>query len=69
MLLVPRIEWSVSTYDEVRSSRSMNPGKGNTLMKVLVTGGAGYIGNLLTQALLGEGHTVTIVDNFMFGCP
>jgi nucleoside-diphosphate-sugar epimerase len=36
-------------------------------MKTLVTGGAGYIGNLLTNALLEAGHAVTVVDNFMFG--
>lgn len=32
-------------------------------MRVLVTGGAGFIGTHLTSRLLGEGHTVTVVDN------
>ncbi len=36
-------------------------------MKTLVTGGAGYVGNLLCKALLGAGHEVTIVDNFVYG--
>jgi nucleoside-diphosphate-sugar epimerase len=36
-------------------------------MKILVTGGAGYVGNLLAKALLEAGHKVTIVDNFMYG--
>lgn len=36
-------------------------------MKILVTGGAGYVGNLLSKALLDDGHDVTILDNFMFG--
>lgn len=36
-------------------------------MKILVTGGAGYVGNLLCGALLDAGHQVTIVDNFLYG--
>jgi len=35
-------------------------------MKILITGGAGYIGAVLAPTLLGLGHEVTVVDNFMF---
>ena len=33
-------------------------------MKVLVTGGAGYIGGIVSRMLLAHGHEITILDNF-----
>jgi UDP-glucose 4-epimerase len=36
-------------------------------MKLCVTGGAGYIGSVVAQALVGGGHEVTIVDNLSTG--
>jgi UDP-glucose 4-epimerase len=36
-------------------------------MKILVTGGAGYVGSNLVDALLADGHEVTVVDNLSTG--
>ncbi|MBP6609421.1 MAG: NAD(P)-dependent oxidoreductase [Deltaproteobacteria bacterium] len=36
-------------------------------MKVLVTGGAGYLGSVLSEHLLDAGHSVTCLDNLSLG--
>jgi len=39
-------------------------------MRILLTGGGGYLGSILTRKLLKNGHNVKILDNFLFGkCP
>ena len=36
-------------------------------MRVLITGGAGYIGSVLSELALQAGHDVTVLDNVMYG--
>ncbi len=35
-------------------------------MNILITGGAGYLGSVLTEVLLKEGHNVTVLDNLKY---
>lgn len=36
-------------------------------MKILITGGAGYIGSVATRLFLSKGAKVTVLDNLLFG--
>lgn len=39
----------------------------NNIQRILVTGGAGYIGNVLVRKLLQKGYRVRILDTLIFG--
>ena len=36
-------------------------------MKILITGGAGYLGSVMVPRLLSEGHEVVVLDSMMYG--
>jgi UDP-glucose 4-epimerase len=44
------------------SNRAGERGKGTGLSQLLITGGAGFIGEQLTRRLVGRGHFVRVVD-------
>ena len=37
------------------------------MSKILVTGGAGYVGAVLTPYLLNKGHKITVIDLMIYG--
>ncbi len=43
------------------------PDRRQEMKHVLITGGAGYIGSILTPALLDAGYRVTVLDTFVHG--
>ena len=36
------------------------------MQKVLITGGAGYLGSVLTEVLLSKGYAVTVLDSLVY---
>ena len=42
----------------------MNPAQSSTPLRIMVTGGAGFLGSHLCDRLLASGHDVLCVDNF-----
>jgi len=38
-----------------------------TNKNILITGGAGYLGSILTEHLLNKGYHVIVLDNLMYG--
>src|SRR5512132_2926180 len=36
-------------------------------MRILITGGAGYIGSVVTEELINAGHEAVVYDNLVYG--
>jgi nucleoside-diphosphate-sugar epimerase len=57
---------SLEDLDHV-STETRAPDSGNGRKRILIVGGAGYLGSVLTTRLLERGYTVRILDSFLYG--
>jgi len=64
-----RITGIKSVYKDSKSDKYIlgHPSKIPKIRKVLVIGGAGYIGSILVRMLLGKGYHVKVMDNLLYG--
>lgn len=57
---LPKVRYAqLGPKDDVRDA--------GLIMRVLITGGAGFIGSNLVDALVEQGHEVTVIDNLSVG--
>lgn len=57
---------SLEDLDSV-SAETRPHDSGNGRKRILIVGGAGYLGSVLTARLLGRGYAVRILDSFLYG--
>src|SRR5262245_64459794 len=58
----------LSATSPLPKNHQREKGRPFAMQNVLITGGAGYVGHLLTPRLLSEGYHVTVYDQLYFGC-
>lgn len=59
----------VLSVDDLAATRPADAAKGtpDREKKVLVVGGAGYLGSILTRKLMARGYRVRVLDSFIYG--
>lgn len=57
----------LTNLDMLRYSEGMSQNNSGRVPHVLVVGGAGYIGSMLTEVLLERGWRVRVLDKFIYG--
>ncbi|TYI98988.1 hypothetical protein E1A91_D01G254800v1 [Gossypium mustelinum] len=61
-------EFSVSNQNPIHGKMGRVPvGIGRRRMRIVVTGGAGFVGSHLVDKLIGRGDEVIVIDNFFTG--
>ena len=58
---------SVEDLDKLHGFSRTDAGAGEPARRVLVVGGAGYLGSVLTNRLLRRGFRVRVLDSFIYG--
>ncbi len=59
--------FSLEDLGRMHGISNMNSGPAEPARRVLVVGGAGYLGSVLTQKLLAGGFRVRVLDSFIYG--
>jgi nucleoside-diphosphate-sugar epimerase len=59
--------FSVQDLQQVSSASRIGSASNGRSRRILIVGGAGYLGSVLTSRLLRLGYTVRILDNFLYG--
>ncbi len=59
--------FSLENLQQASAASEVVGARRGRLRRILIVGGAGYLGSVLASTLLQQGYTVRILDNFLYG--